>query len=101
MREAESWLAAIEDLARCCSAIVGAGLAGCVLADPLTADPRRTVLLFEAAGANDRLWVHVPLERLFAIAPLTLPAVPSGHTNAPVARDAEKAADLVRKWSAS
>jgi choline dehydrogenase len=41
--------------------IVGAGSAGCVLANRLTADGRHNVLLLEA-GAEDRgIWLHIPL----------------------------------------
>jgi len=41
--------------------IVGAGSAGCVLANRLTADGRHKVLLLEA-GAEDRdIWLHIPL----------------------------------------
>jgi choline dehydrogenase len=41
--------------------IVGAGSAGCVLANRLTADGRHRVLLLEA-GAEDRdIWIHIPL----------------------------------------
>ncbi len=47
--------------------IVGAGSAGCVLANRLSADPGKRVLLLEAGGRDNWIWFHVPVGYLFAI----------------------------------
>ena len=47
--------------------IVGAGTAGCVLANRLTEDPRVRVLLIEAGGSDNYHWVHIPVGYLYCI----------------------------------
>jgi choline dehydrogenase len=47
--------------------IVGAGTAGCVLANRLSADPEVRVLLMEAGPRDDWIWIHIPVGYLFCI----------------------------------
>ena len=47
--------------------IVGAGTAGCLLANRLSADPEVKVLLLEAGGRDNYIWVHVPAGYLFCM----------------------------------
>nr|WP_245198996.1 GMC family oxidoreductase N-terminal domain-containing protein [Jiella mangrovi] len=47
--------------------IAGAGSAGCVLANRLSANPKNRVLLLEGGGKDDWIWFHIPVGYLFAI----------------------------------
>ena len=47
--------------------IAGAGSAGCVIANRLSADPSNKVLLLEAGGRDNWIWFHIPVGYLFAI----------------------------------
>ena len=47
--------------------VCGAGTAGCLLANRLSADPAKRVLLVEAGGKDDYLWIHVPVGYLYCI----------------------------------
>ena len=47
--------------------IVGAGTAGSLLANRLSADPNNKVLLLEAGGKDDWIWIHIPVGYLYCI----------------------------------
>jgi choline dehydrogenase len=47
--------------------VVGAGTAGCLLANRLSADPKNRVLLLEAGGKDDYFWIRVPVGYLFTL----------------------------------
>ena len=48
--------------------IVGAGSAGCLLANRLSANPDHRVLLIEAGGKDNHFWIKVPVGYLYTIA---------------------------------
>ncbi|MCB8888781.1 GMC family oxidoreductase [Vreelandella malpeensis] len=47
--------------------VIGAGTAGCLMANRLSADPNHRVLLIEAGGRDNYHWIHVPVGYLYCI----------------------------------
>jgi choline dehydrogenase len=47
--------------------VCGGGTAGCLLANRLSADPTKHVLLIEAGGNDDYHWIHIPVGYLYCI----------------------------------
>lgn len=47
--------------------IIGAGTAGCLLANRLSKDPTKRVLLIEAGRRDDYHWIHIPVGYLYCI----------------------------------
>ena len=47
--------------------VIGAGTAGCLLANRLSADPAKRVLLVEAGRKDDYHWIHIPVGYLYCI----------------------------------
>jgi choline dehydrogenase len=59
--------AQIQDFGTYDYVIAGGGTAGCVLANRLSADPDVRVLLLEAGGKDDWIWIHIPIGYLKCI----------------------------------
>jgi choline dehydrogenase len=47
--------------------VIGAGTAGCLIANRLSADRTKRVLLIEAGGKDDYHWIHIPVGYLYCI----------------------------------
>lgn len=47
--------------------VIGAGTAGCLMANRLSADPNNKVLLIEAGGRDNYHWIHIPVGYLYCI----------------------------------
>ena len=47
--------------------IIGGGTAGCLLANRLSADASKRVLMIEAGGKDDYHWIHIPVGYLYCI----------------------------------
>ncbi|CAM3677873.1 GMC family oxidoreductase N-terminal domain-containing protein [Halomonas sp. FME1] len=47
--------------------VIGAGTAGCLLANRLSANPKHRVLLIEAGGRDNYYWIHIPVGYLYCI----------------------------------
>jgi choline dehydrogenase len=47
--------------------VIGAGTSGCMLANRLSRNPDIAVLLIEAGGKDDYLWIHIPVGYLYCI----------------------------------
>jgi choline dehydrogenase len=57
----------VQQLASFDYVIVGAGSAGCLLANRLSRDPQTRVLLLEAGGRDDYFWIDIPVGYLYTI----------------------------------
>lgn len=47
--------------------VIGAGTAGCLMANRLSANPKNRVLLLEAGGSDNYHWIHIPVGYLYCI----------------------------------
>lgn len=62
--------------------VIGAGTAGCVLANRLSRDPATRVLVLEAGGEDDYVWIHIPVGYLYCMGN---PRTDWGYSTAPEA----------------
>lgn len=79
--------------------IVGAGPAGCLLANRLSADPGCRVLLLEAGGRDNYPWIHIPVGTSIAL----VTRAPTGASRLrlnPVCKAAAWAIHEARCWAA-
>jgi choline dehydrogenase-like flavoprotein len=72
--------------------VVGAGTAGCLLANRLSADANARVLLLEAGGRDDYHWIHIPV----ATSTASATRAPTGFTGPSPTRGSTAACCAIR-----